>query len=283
MAIDPKKVKRLKRLMEMTDSFTQIVAVEKKLNERLDERIRTESEEFNELMTEFREVLDNAKSEMSKEFGGIRQKTKEAIDRLFARNDVNQKLNLKLDEADEIMTNLSRKFATIRDGKDGKDGKNGKDGKDGAKGDKGDPGKDGESFDAAEFDKLREEAFEYMAEELRKIRRRGGGGTSALGVQQAMKWFGPGQVITITANKTIDKETGAVLADATSGGITVTLPPVAHAKGREYHIKKIDTSANTVTIATPGSETIDGESTKVIQSSYTSRRIYSNGTNYYII
>ncbi|HMA77534.1 MAG TPA: hypothetical protein VKP88_00140, partial [Candidatus Paceibacterota bacterium] len=76
-------------------------------------------------------------------------------------------------------------------------------------------------------------------------------------------------------------ETDIVLADASSGAITVTLP--APSLDIDVHIKKIDGSSNNVTIATPGPETIDGDSTKILNSEYLSLEITSDGSDYYIL
>lgn len=285
MSVDEKKIARLKRLLEMTDSFTQIVAVEKKLNERFDEEIKVEKEKLAELIKEFKAIIDKSKSEMSSTFGGLRQKTVEAINRLFVSNDVNKQLKDKLDEADNILAKVSQRMSEIRDGKDGERGVDGRDGEKGDKGDKGekgDRGEDGKDFNPEEFVKLRNDLVEMIKEEIRK-QKRVGGGTSAIGVQQAMKWFGAGRIETITSNINLDKRTGVILADASGGAIIITLPPVADSVGREYHIKKIDSSANTITIETPASETIDGESSYVIETPFVSRRIISDSNNYYVI
>lgn len=53
-------------------------------------------------------------------------------------------------------------------------------------------------------------------------------------------------------------------ANCTSGNITFTLPASAANIGRIFYIKRIDASANTLTIATTGSDDIDGSSTQVI-------------------
>lgn len=76
-------------------------------------------------------------------------------------------------------------------------------------------------------------------------------------------------------------ETDIVLADASGGAMTVTLP--APSLDIDVHIKKIDASANDVTLATPGSETIDGDSTKSLNSQYLSLEITSDGSDYYIL
>src|SRR6185437_10800145 len=66
--------------------------------------------------------------------------------------------------------------------------------------------------------------------------------------------------------------------DATAGAATLTLPPAAQHPGRVLKIKKIDASANAVTIAVTGGS---GDSTEVAslatQNKYVELR--SNGVN----
>lgn len=52
-----------------------------------------------------------------------------------------------------------------------------------------------------------------------------------------------------------------ISADATAGAFTVTLPAAASHTGRVIYVKKIDSSANAVTIDGNASEEIDGETT----------------------
>lgn len=72
-----------------------------------------------------------------------------------------------------------------------------------------------------------------------------------------------------------------VLADASGGALTVTLP--APESSAVVTVKKTDGSANAVTVATPNSETIDGQSSLTITGQNISREIASDGSNYYII
>lgn len=88
---------------------------------------------------------------------------------------------------------------------------------------------------------------------------------------------------TITSSKTIKTNTKMNFVDASGGNITLTLPPASEAARREYHIKKVDVSSYTVNIQTPGSETIDRETDITITKTDTSRRLYSDGNNYWII
>ena len=73
------------------------------------------------------------------------------------------------------------------------------------------------------------------------------------------------------------------LIDATSGNQTYTLPTAIGISGKTYIIKKIDTSTNTVTIATTSSQTIDGYSTITFSNQYQCYTLVSNGSNWYII
>jgi hypothetical protein len=74
-----------------------------------------------------------------------------------------------------------------------------------------------------------------------------------------------------------------VINDATSAGITITLPTAVGITGKVFHIKKKDSSANTVTIATTSSQTIDGSTTQVISVQYRSWSVVSDGANWQAI
>lgn len=67
--------------------------------------------------------------------------------------------------------------------------------------------------------------------------------------------------------------------DATSAGFTVTLPLAANYQYKKYCIKKIDSSANIVTIARSGSDTIDGATTKTLTAQYNAITLVSDGVS----
>lgn len=71
--------------------------------------------------------------------------------------------------------------------------------------------------------------------------------------------------------------------DATSGAATMTLPTAASASGMVFNIKKIDASANAVTIDANGIETIDGALTVALTVQWQSVQIQSNGAAWYIL
>jgi len=66
------------------------------------------------------------------------------------------------------------------------------------------------------------------------------------------------KVVTITADTTLDDTYDVVIVDATGGDVDVTLPATTLNDGLEYAIKRIDSSANVVTvIANMGSTLTD--------------------------
>jgi hypothetical protein len=84
------------------------------------------------------------------------------------------------------------------------------------------------------------------------------------------------RAITLTATDSV------ILADATSGAFTVTLPSAVGIAGRQYTIKKIDNSANTVTIASVAGN-IDGAATKTLSAQWQAARVVSGGSNWYVV
>jgi len=74
-----------------------------------------------------------------------------------------------------------------------------------------------------------------------------------------------------------------VTVDASVAARTITLPTAASAKWRKYIIKKVDATANTVTVDANGAETIDGALTYVLIAQYQSVEIQSDGTTWWII
>ncbi len=74
-----------------------------------------------------------------------------------------------------------------------------------------------------------------------------------------------------------------ILVNALSAAITISMPLASSVTHKIYKIKKIDTSANEVTIDGYSSETIDGETTKTIAYQNSAMQLVSNGTGWYII
>ena len=105
----------------------------------------------------------------------------------------------------------------------------------------------------------------------------GGGGGITLGIRS------------VTAADTILFTDWTILADATGGAVTISLPTAAAAydsdtgQGYYFNIKKIDSSANAVTIDPAGVETIDGNTTLDIIFQYDNCQFQSNGSSWFII
>ena len=74
-----------------------------------------------------------------------------------------------------------------------------------------------------------------------------------------------------------------ILADATDGAVTVALPAVTGQEGRTLNIKKVDASANAVTLDGDGSETIDGSTTAAISTENVSLTVQAAASGWYII
>jgi parallel beta-helix repeat protein len=86
-------------------------------------------------------------------------------------------------------------------------------------------------------------------------------------------------VQTVSADTTVSfQET--VLVNASGGPRTITLPKPAN--GRIVTIKKIDSSANTVTIQNNSGETIDGAAAYSLPAQWSTMTVGSDGTNWYV-
>ena len=91
------------------------------------------------------------------------------------------------------------------------------------------------------------------------------------------------RVITKTAIYTIASNDDVILADATNGAFTVTLPSAVGLAGIKKIIKKIDSSSNHVTIGTTSAQTIDGAATQSLNSQWNKIIVVSDGTNWLVI
>lgn len=82
---------------------------------------------------------------------------------------------------------------------------------------------------------------------------------------------------TIAANYTATTLDYCIIADATAGNITVTLPALV--AGHSFVVKKIDASVNTVTV----SGTIDGAASVVLLTRYANTNIIGGASEWHII
>lgn len=88
---------------------------------------------------------------------------------------------------------------------------------------------------------------------------------------------------TQTTTYAVTQDNEIVLGNATGGGFSVTLPAAAGCKGWKETIKKIDASANAVTVDADGGETIDDDTTVIIDTQYGAIQIVCDGTEWWIV
>ena len=95
------------------------------------------------------------------------------------------------------------------------------------------------------------------------------------------------KIVTVTEDTTLSDAHYTVRVDATDNDVVIALPPAASAfadgTGRIYNIKKVDASANTVTVNPNEDETIDGAATAVLTEQWLSMAIQSDGTTWSVI
>jgi len=84
-----------------------------------------------------------------------------------------------------------------------------------------------------------------------------------------------------TASFTVDSTATFWNADATSGAVTFTLPAAVSSTGRVLIFKKVDASANAMTIDGSGAETIDGATTKATTTQYGAFRLWCDGATWW--
>jgi hypothetical protein len=90
-------------------------------------------------------------------------------------------------------------------------------------------------------------------------------------------------VVSKTTTYTAGDTEEIVLADATAGAFTVTLPTAASKSGFIYTVKKTDSSAAAVTIDGDGAETIDGDASVDLASQDKVISVVSDGSNWWIV
>jgi hypothetical protein len=92
------------------------------------------------------------------------------------------------------------------------------------------------------------------------------------------------QVATIDSTYTVSPDDDYVFAATAGGAFTATLPAASSVRpGKEIHFKKTDVSANDFTVSRAGSDTIDGNNTRVLGAQYDQLTIVSNGANWFVL
>ena len=86
-----------------------------------------------------------------------------------------------------------------------------------------------------------------------------------------------------TAGYTVTGVNYTVAANASTGALSITLPTSVGITGKVYVIKKMDSTANVVTVATTSSQTIDGATTRALSLQYDAISVQSDGANWIVI
>jgi hypothetical protein len=90
-------------------------------------------------------------------------------------------------------------------------------------------------------------------------------------------------IVTKSAAYTITNSDDWILGDASGGIFTLTLPNASSVgDGREFTVKKIDSSVNIITLATTGGQNIDGVTSQSLSTQWQSFTVKSFSGNWYI-
>ncbi|MBM4251771.1 MAG: hypothetical protein FJ146_07350 [Deltaproteobacteria bacterium] len=89
-------------------------------------------------------------------------------------------------------------------------------------------------------------------------------------------------VITTNADYNLTDQDSVVLASADSGPLTMSLPSAVGIPGRQYLIKKKDSSPNIVSVEASGSETIEGAASFQLISQWMYVALISDGANWIV-
>jgi len=90
-------------------------------------------------------------------------------------------------------------------------------------------------------------------------------------------------ITTKTALYTATAADETILANVSTGAFAITLPTAVGATGKTYCIKKIDSSANAVTVNTTSAQTIDGATSRLLTNQYDAIQVQGDGSNWFII
>lgn len=94
---------------------------------------------------------------------------------------------------------------------------------------------------------------------------------------------GKANVTSINATYTVTTNDNYLFANSSGGAFSINLPTAVNNYGQYVTIKKIDSSANDVTIDPYLSETIDDQPTKIINTQYSVTTIVADGNNWWIV
>jgi len=116
--LEPSALTKEEFLKSFENVIKQILEIERKLIERMDIKTKTTLDEIAQLEQEFADVIGQAKKESDSTFGGFRRRSIEAINSIFERNQVRQKLSEALSEVKNKIQEVDDKINEVKDGKD---------------------------------------------------------------------------------------------------------------------------------------------------------------------
>lgn len=90
-------------------------------------------------------------------------------------------------------------------------------------------------------------------------------------------------VRTISTSASAGSADYVVKVNAASGAVTYTLPSAASSTNRIVSVQKVDSSANAVTVAASGADTVNGAASQAISAQWGSITMQSDGTTWTII
>lgn len=98
-------------------------------------------------------------------------------------------------------------------------------------------------------------------------------------LQKIQRGIAVPSIRTLSSAETASILDETILCDASGGALTVTLPNVATCVGLTLTVKKIDASANAVTIG----GVVDGTTNPTLAAQWNSMTMQSNGTQWYLL
>jgi hypothetical protein len=90
-------------------------------------------------------------------------------------------------------------------------------------------------------------------------------------------------VKSVTASYQATASDSIIVANAATGSLPITLPPVAGLVGKQYTIKKADASNAAVKVAAHGSQRIDGSPTQSLTAGYGRLTVVCDGSAWQVI
>jgi hypothetical protein len=92
------------------------------------------------------------------------------------------------------------------------------------------------------------------------------------------------KIVTVTSNTTLNQNLDIVKVDASSSNVTVALPDCTRMpRGKEFTVKRVDSSLNNVYVSGVSSQLIDGLIAQPISTQYASLTLVTDKVNWIII